>query len=127
MTMATDLERLLDAHRNEGRRRYAAWDGPLYDAVARGPASALWPALAGQPDAKSVMGGYLRLVQEAVGLGYLRQTEDSPTAATCFLERGLVGLVPRLLPQVPADKRLPALVNLWNLGEGLRKEAAWVD
>jgi hypothetical protein len=124
--MATDLERLLNAHRNEGRRRYAAWDGPLYDAVARGPAAALWHGLAGQDDAKAVMGGYLRLVQEAVGLGFLRQTEESP-AATCFIERGLVGLVPRLLPKVAPDKRLATLVALWNLGEGLRKEPAWVD
>ena len=81
----TDLERLLDAHRNEGRRRYAAWDGPLYEAVARGPAAALWQGLAGQADAKSVFNGYLRLVQEAVGIATERPFMSAADLSPVFL------------------------------------------
>src|SRR5207302_201269 len=46
---------------------------------------------------------------------------------TSFLERCLIDLVPSLLPAIPADERLPLLVQLWNLGEGLRAEPDWVD
>ncbi len=120
---------LLDDLRHDGARRVAAWEGALFDAVGQGPARALAHALGKQPGAEPVLRAYLRLVQEAIGTAALRlAAPPSPGAPwTSFLERCLVQLVPALLPHASPDERLPLLVKLWNLGEGLRAEPAWVD
>jgi hypothetical protein len=124
--MVSETERTLADLRRDGPRRFARWDGALFDAVVTGPARALGESLEGEPDTAAVLTAYLRLVQEGVGTGALRQ----PAAGgpwSCFLERCLVGLVPALLPKVKAGQRLPLLVRVWNLGEGLRREPGWLD
>jgi hypothetical protein len=45
----------------------------------------------------------------------------------CLLGRCLVEVVPALLPRAKADRRLALLADVWNLGEGLRREPAWLD
>jgi hypothetical protein len=125
--MPTDLHPLLSPLRDEGARTFAAWDPALFDAVAAGPASALADALDDQP---GVLRGYLRLVLEAIGTGALRRA-GAPSGPgggwTTFLERCLLQLVPDLLPAVAPERRLPLLVEAWNLGEGLLREPPWVD
>lgn len=44
-----------------------------------------------------------------------------------FLALCLVHLVPCSLSKVPDQQRLPLLAKIWNLGEGLLREPAWVD
>jgi hypothetical protein len=127
--MSPDLVPLLADLRQQGARRFAAWDAALFDAVGAGPAAFLWLALRGEPEAEATLRGYLRLVQEAIGTAALRRPTAPPTGTpwTSFLERCLIELVPAQLPAVPAEQRLPLLVQLWNLGEGLRGEPDWVD
>jgi len=125
--MNPDLETLLSPLRNEGPRRYALWNATLFEDVARGPAAVLYQRLQGQAQAAAVLTGYLRLVQQAIGTSLLSRAAAAPSAWTSFLERGLVQLVPELLPREQPAEQLPLLVKLWNLGEGLRREPPWVD
>jgi hypothetical protein len=113
--------------RDDGARRFARWDAAVFDAVARGPAAALAERLDGQPDADTVLNGYLQLVQQGVGLGLLKSAAAGDGGWSSFLERLLVEVVPARLPEVAPARRLPLLVELWNLGEGLLREPAWVD
>jgi hypothetical protein len=62
-----------------------------------------------------------------VGTGALKQVAPGTAGWSNFLERLLVELVPAQLPLVAAAKRLAVLVQVWNLGEGLLREPAWVD
>lgn len=112
--------------RTEGPHRFASWDGGLFDALVAGPAQTLSRQLDGQSDADAVTVAYLRLLQQGVGTGAIRQAPSSGAWAN-FLERCLVQLVPELLPGVPAGQRLPLLTQAWNLGEGLGREPAWLD
>ena len=124
--MIPSLDAVCEELRRDGPRRFAAWDAGLFDAVAAGPAAALAEALAGQPAAEPTLAGHLRLAQQAVGAGFLRRADGAGPWAS-FLERCLVELVPALLPRAAAADRLPLLVKVWNLGEGLLREPAWLD
>jgi hypothetical protein len=125
--MTAQLQQVLGELRRDGPRRFARWDGALFDALAKGPARALAQALSGEPDAGPVVAGYLRLLQQAVGTAALRATASGGPAWVGFLGRCLLEGVPALLPRVKAGRRLPLLVKVWNLGEGLRREPAWLD
>jgi hypothetical protein len=124
--VSPELDPLLAELRREGPRRFAGWDAGLFDAVVTGPAAALADALLGQPDAGPATAGYLRLAQQAVGAGRLRRADGAGGWAG-FLERCLVEIVPALLPHAAAADRLPLLVKVWNLGEGLAREPVWLD
>jgi hypothetical protein len=124
--MTAQLEETLAELRRDGPRHFARWDGALFDALAEGPARALAQALDGEPDAGPVIAGYLQLLQQAVGTAALRATASGP-AWVGFLGRCLLEAVPALVPRVKAGRRLPLLVKVWNLGEGLRREPAWLD
>jgi hypothetical protein len=120
-------EDLLTLIRAEGPRRFARWDAGLFEAVVAGPAAALRGALDGQPDAGAALAAYLRLAQQGIGTEAVRRARAEAGGWASFLERGLVELVPALLPGVPAGQRVPLLVKLWNLGEGLLREPPWLD
>ena len=111
----------------DGARRFAGWDPAVFAGLVDGPARQLGEALAGQPAADAALAAYLRLLQEGVGTGLVRRAAAGPDGWTGFLERCLVERVPALLPAVPAGKRLAALAKVWNLGEGLAREPAWLD
>jgi hypothetical protein len=122
-----DLALTLADLRDRGPRSFAGWDAGLFDALADGPAGALALGLGHGPDAAPAVDAYLRLAHEAVGTGLVRQAAPAGAGWTGFLERCLIDLVPRLLPRVPARDRAGLLVKLWNLGEGLSREPAWLD
>jgi hypothetical protein len=125
--MTQPLQMQIAELRADGPRRFSRWDARLFDAVVSGPADVLAEALRGQPDADGVLAGYLRLVQQGVGTGVVKQVAPGPAGWSNFLERLLVELVPARLPSVVGAKRLAVLVQVWNLGEGLLREPAWVD
>jgi hypothetical protein len=125
--MPLDLARHLAEVRRDGPRRFAHWNADLFDAVAAGPAQALADGLGDAADASATLLTYLRLVQEGVGLGLVRQTKAGDAGWTSFLERCLVELVPPLLPQEPPETRGGLLVGVWNVGEGLRGGPGWLD
>jgi hypothetical protein len=118
---------VLASIRDEGPRKFSRWDAGVFDALVDGPAVALAGRLTGQPDAGSVLAGYLQLVQQGVGTGVLKQAVVGKTGWSSFLERLLVEVVPARLPEIDPGQRLPVLVDAWNLGEGLLREPAWVD
>jgi hypothetical protein len=122
-----ERQKVLEEIRRDGPRRFARWDADLFDRVAAGPAATLADALQGQPDAAAATVAYLRLAEQAVGTGLLRRVRAEGGVWTTFLERCLVELVPALFPGVKAERRLPLLVKVWNLGEGLLREPPWLD
>lgn len=122
-TTALTLARL----RDEGARKFSRWDANVFDAIATGPAAALAQKLAGQPDAEAVFAAYLRLVQQGIGSAVVKHAAPGPAGWSNFLERLLVDAVPARLTELPAERRLRALVAAWNLGEGLLREPVWVD
>jgi hypothetical protein len=125
--MHPDLNPTLDALRQEGPRRFAHWDADLFEALVRGPAAKLATEVADAPDRTAILQAYLRLLQEGVGTGCVRQAGRGPLGWTTFLECCLVEVIPGSLTAVSAPKRLEFLVKVWNLGEGLRREPEWVD
>ena len=78
-------------------------------------------------DADEALAGYLRLVQQGVGIGVVKQIAPGNASWSSFLERLLIEAAPAQLHTVAADKRLAVLVKIWNFGEGLLREPAWVD
>lgn len=113
--------------RDEGPRRFSRWDAAVFDAIASGPATVLTERLAGQPDADSILGAYLRFIQQGVGSAIVKHATAGPTGWSSFLERLFVEVVPARLPELAPERRLRALVDAWNLGEGLLREPVWVD
>jgi hypothetical protein len=124
--MSDAFERVVDRVGCEAPRRHARWDANLFGALCAGPGRRLWQGLAGQPTAEPVLAAYLELVREAVATGYLRAAAGG-TDASCFLALCLLRLLPESLGTVAAAERLPLLVKVWNLGEGLLRQPAWVD
>lgn len=124
--MPQSFEGRLNELREEGARRFARWDGGLFDAVVRGAGHTLAEKLAGQDNRGKVLEAYWRLVQEGVGAGLLRQAAPTAVGWSNFLERCLVELVPERLATVRPDRQLSLLVKVWNLGEGLAREPEWV-
>jgi hypothetical protein len=117
------METLFHTLAQEGPRRWSGWDAGLFAQTGRGPARALARSLDGEAHAEQVLTAYLRLVQEAIGLGYLGAGPDPGN----FLTHCLLRVVPDKLASVPAPERLAVLAKVWNLGEGLLREPAWVD
>jgi hypothetical protein len=124
--LTTERELLIAELCRDGPRRFARWDRALFETVVGRTTPILCETLAGQSDLDVVLEGYLRLLQEAVGAGFLH-TATPGASWTNFLERCLVERLPLLLPTVPAGRRLPLLARVWNLGEGLRREPRWLD
>lgn len=120
----TATEATVAKFRDEGPRAFARWNPAVFDAVAVGPVQALAQRLGGQPAADATLAGYLRLVQQGVGGGIIKQASG---AHSSFLERLLVELIPARLPEIAPERRLRVLVDAWNLGEGLLREPVWVD
>ena len=113
--------------REEGPRKFSRWDAAVFDAIATGPAAALAERLAGQPEADTLFAAYLRLVQQGVGSAVVKHAAPGPAGWSNFLERLLVEAVPVRLPELAPERRLRALLDVWNLGEGLLREPVWVD
>jgi hypothetical protein len=119
---------LLERAQSEGPRRFAAWNAEAFAAIAGGPARRLWDRLGpGHPSRGQVMQGYLRLIIEGVGLGFFDRASAAAEASTSLLALCFCRLIPDGLAQIPTSEQLPLMVRLWNLGEGLRLEAAWLD
>jgi hypothetical protein len=111
----------------DGARRFAGWDPAVFHNLLKEPVRALHEALGSEPSGEEVLSAYLQLLQEGVGTGLVRRAAAGPDGWTGFLERMLVERVPALLPAVTASRRVSMLVKLWNIGEGLSREPAWLD
>lgn len=114
--------------------RHAAWDAAVFNALADGPARALWARIRDEPLASRALAAYLSLLREAVASGYVRgaawtdaHRRDGSTPWRSCLEYCLVAGVPDGLPPLAPGQRVPFLAKVWNLGEGLLREPPWVD
>lgn len=130
--MTTDFETIVEHDELEGKRRFARWDGPLFRAIVFGPGKRLAGAIDGAPDAAPIFLGWLKLVVEAVGLGYVRPgivaSEDKLAfAPENLLELLLLDLLPGRLAACSPNGRVALLAKAWNLGEGLLSEAPWLN
>lgn len=130
--MTTDLETIVEHHEREGERRFSRWDGESFRAVVFGPGKRLAAAIDGSPDAAQVFLGWLRLVMEAIGLGYIRPGIVAPEDKLAFapenlLELLLLDLIPGKLGTCAPTGRVALLAKAWNLGEGLLGEAPWLN
>jgi hypothetical protein len=122
VTLAAAVERL----EATARGRFVRWDPALWRELVRGPAADLAAGLdaagAGLAAAPLVE-SYLRLVCEAVGLGYLF---PSSAGRESFFNLAFRTLAPVLLPRLPAEERAPALAGMWNLAENLESAPVWL-
>lgn len=111
-----------------GERAHARWDGGAFRAVAEARGAAVAKALVGRADAAAALDAYLTLVREAVGQGWLSARDlDAPGGSPRFLARALVELVPARIMEVADGDAVRALARLWNAGERLIDEPAWLE
>lgn len=129
--MNATLKKLADDWRELGRRNYARWNDELYQQICAGPAAFLWEKTAGD---LSVIEAYLSAIGEGIGRGYITQSAN-PQYHEFFqkrfkwrslLEYWLVLAIPRGLPGVNPNERVPLLGKLWNLGENILHDKPWI-
>lgn len=107
-----------------GRESHRNWTDATYAAFVRGPATRLWKNLdASDADTTATLRAYLTLGVEALARGFISETGEPD---------GLLGhlwsdLIPRSAASMSTSQLPSQLVDLWNLGEGLRREAIWLD
>jgi hypothetical protein len=130
--MTTDLETIVEHHEREGKRRFSRWNHDLFRAIVYGPGKRLAGSIDGSPDAAPIFLGWLKLVEEAVGLGYVRSglvtAEDKLAfAPENLLELLLIELLPNKIGACAPQGRVALLAKAWNLGEGLLAEPPWLN
>src|SRR5262245_37212591 len=107
----------------EGPRRFSGWDAPCFDAYCQTVLPAAWARL---PHGNGrTFAGLSVLVQQGVGEGYLKG--DPSAEPGNFLEFCLRDWLLDALAALPSDEHLALLARIWNLGEGLLREAGWVN
>ena len=122
MTLAAAVERL----EATARGRFVRWDPALWRELVNGPAADLAAGLDGVGAgvaAAPLVESYLRLLCEAVGLGYLF---PASAGRESFFNLAFRTLAPVLLPRLPADERARALAGIWNLAENLESAPVWL-
>ncbi len=128
MTLPQRLRQLEEA----APRLYARWSPAAWRAACEGPALRLWESLSAAGDDGEGFDDFLLLLREAVGLQYLAATGAEELAAPSLAAQGLLAAalgdaVPRLLPALRPEERARALAAVWNVGERLRAQPAWID
>jgi hypothetical protein len=107
----------------EGPKRFSAWDAPRFDAYCRAFLADAWDRL---PEGRgSTFEGFAAMVQQGIGRGYLGA--DPGASPGNFLEFCLRVWLPDALAGLPAEQHSTLMARVWNLGEGLLREPAWVD
>jgi hypothetical protein len=108
-----------------GRRASSRFDADRFHDLAGDVGATLWELIGDEPHAQVVLRSYLRLVAEAVGMGCL--VPDADGNPRDLLSHLFGNLVPFNLERVPPGERAACLAALWNLGEGLLQEPAWLN
>jgi hypothetical protein len=113
------------------RRRFADWSPEPFAQVVATAGAALASAIPDGPQGDLVLDAYLRLVAEALRLGYVdpascADLESGSPPTLNLLGRCLLDVVPRRLAAYGAEKRLGILARAWNVGEGLLRQPPWM-
>jgi hypothetical protein len=118
----------------DGRRLYSRWSVEAWRLCCQGPAAQLWDSLAGSSEPEAALADYLNLLREAVGLQYLcpcsqkdLDPRDPAKAGASFLGVALCDTLPRLLAEAAPASRAALMAKLWNAGEKLRSQPAWLN
>jgi hypothetical protein len=122
MSLDGAVERLEAA----ARGRFVRWDGAVWREVVDGPATELargLDAAGAGVEAAPLVESFLRLLCEAVGLGYLF---PAGAGRDSFFGLAFRTLAPSLIPRLPPPRRAEALASLWNLGENLEAAPVWL-
>jgi hypothetical protein len=130
--VTNELPPIVVHHEREGERRFSRWDGTLFRAIFLGPGQRLAAGLEGSAGGEVIFEAWLRLVAEAIGLGYILTDLVTPEgkllrASKNLVELLFIELIPDKLPSVAPEARLGSLVKAWNLGEGLLGEPPWLN
>jgi hypothetical protein len=125
VTRSRRVERVAAEMAELGRRASSRFDAARFHELVASRALPLWQELRGQAHGLVVLRSYLRLVAEAVGMGCL--VPDAGGAMRDFLSELLANQVPARLARVAPERRAACLAVLWNLGEGLLQEPAWLN
>jgi hypothetical protein len=114
----------------EWRARYADWDVESFANAVAASGTTLAQALGTDVVAERVVEAHLRLVAEALRLGYVDRSSALAAAgslpASNLLARCLLDVIPRRLPTYAADRQLALLAETWNLCEGLLQQPPWM-
>jgi hypothetical protein len=127
--MSDDFDKLITQYREQGPRRFAAWNADVFEAFLEGPVANLSRQLLrtdkDSPD-PLIVPNYMRLIYEGIGAGWLSTPDRSVPAAT-FLDHCLQTLVLYSIARIPQPQRSRVLQQVWNLGEGLAREPQWLN
>lgn len=124
-TMSPTLARIAAEMAELGRRTSSRFDAARFHDLVVTQGRPLWAEIRGHRTGVAVLRSYLRLLAEAVGMGCA--VPDAGGAMRDFLSELLVHQVPARLAQIAPDQRAACLAALWNLGEGLLQEPAWLN
>ena len=114
---------LLEQAQTEGKRRYAQWKSELFEQATGGPALKAWSGLAGHANRQELFRCYLDFLVEAIGRGYVDRALLNNATGGGTLAALVVSFLPRHLAAMNTNR----LVELWNIAEGIRGYAPWLD
>ncbi len=125
---------ILEELQEQGPRLYARWDKNLFENYCASKVRFMSYFVRAHKYEQEVLRAYATLLAEAVGHGYINRADieigrASPHRFTSqnFLGHCFLDLVPEKIKHIPPEQRLSTLARLWNLGEGLLGEPAWVN
>jgi hypothetical protein len=126
----SELQALMDGVRAESKQRYARWDDDVFAQAVSRQAGYLWRTLKKQPTKvrdRSVL-IYLNAVASGIGSGYITGyvTAYGGTPST-LIECFLCHLMPGWFAASPPKSHAHIAATAWNLAEGARREAAWME
>ncbi|QSQ21885.1 hypothetical protein JY651_43185 [Pyxidicoccus parkwayensis] len=133
--MSDTWEALVRELSTQGPRRHASWDASLFETLVHDAAATLRSSLHAEPRRDAVVGAWLKLAAEAVGLGhvdrasarYLLTGQGRIPETVTLTGRCLLQLAPAQLPAYPAEKAVALLTRTWNLCEGLAAQPVWMN
>lgn len=121
-----ELQALKDGVRADAKRRHARWDDDVFAQAASWTAGHLWRTLKKHP-AKVRDGSmliYLNAIASGIGCGYITARNGTPDT---LIEAFVCRLMPRWFAASPPKTHAGIAVTAWNLAEGARREAAWME
>jgi hypothetical protein len=125
MPIPAALSALAQSIRSEGARRHARWDDAAFARFGPRWIGQLWRTL--EPQGEQVQarsaGAYLTLVAAGIGAGYLSDNAGLPRT----LLEGLVLRAPWWLAATEPASHGRIIASLWNLADGARREALWME
>jgi hypothetical protein len=121
-----ELQALKDSVRADAKQRYARWDDGAFEQALSWPALYLWRRLQKRPARerdRSIL-TYLHAVASGVGAGYITVADG---ASRTLMQALLCDRMPGWLADTPPESHAKITATAWNLAEGARREAAWME